>query len=110
MKQLPAEIYKIKDKILNTVKVSKIYLFGSYARGTQTPQSDYDFYVVVPNDSMRPLKVAQKIYCSLAEEHISVPVDILASYEKDFEKDKNIQSTIEQTIKNEGILLYEQCK
>ena len=57
MKQLPAEIYKIKDKILNTVKVSKIYLFGSYARGTQTPQSDYDFYVVVPNDSMRPLKV-----------------------------------------------------
>ena len=63
-KMLPAEIYKIKDKILDTVKVTKIYLFGSYARGTQTAHSDYDFYVVVPNDSIRPLKVVQKIYCA----------------------------------------------
>lgn len=105
---LPAEIYKIKDKILDTVKVTKIYLFGSYARGTQTAHSDYDFYVVVPNDSIRPLKVMQKIYCALGKENISVPVDILAAYEKDFDEDKNIQSTIEHTIKNEGILLYEQ--
>lgn len=105
---LPAEIYKIKDKILDTVKVTKIYLFGSYARGTQTSQSDYDFFVIVPNDSIRPLKIAQMIYCALAKEKLSTPIDILASYEKDFEKRKNIQSTIEQTIRNEGVLLYEQ--
>ena len=105
---LPDEIYKIRDKILDTVNVSKIYLFGSYARGTQTSQSDYDFYVIVPNNSIRPLKAAQMIYCALAKEKLSTPVDILTSYEKDFEENKSIQSAIEQTIKNEGVLLYEQ--
>ena len=104
---LPTEIYKIKDIILNTVAVSKIYLFGSYARGTQTPHSDYDFFVVVPNDSIRPLEVMQKIYCALAKETRFIPVDILASYEEDFERRKNIQATIERTVKNEGVLLYE---
>ena len=43
---LPTAINDIKNKILDTVDVSKIYLFGSYAQGTQTAQSDYDFVAV----------------------------------------------------------------
>ena len=107
-KMLPSEINKIRDIILKVVDASKIFLFGSYARGTQTSQSDYDFFVIVPNDSIRPLEVAQMIYCALGREKLSTPIDVLTSYEKDFEENKNIQSTIEQTINNEGILLYEQ--
>jgi predicted nucleotidyltransferase len=103
---LPVAINEIKNEILNTVDVSKIYLFGSYARGEQTAQSDYDFFVVLPNDAIRPIEAMQKIYCSLAKSPMSVPVDVLASYEKDFEERKLLSSSIERTIQNEGILLY----
>ncbi|MBR7079716.1 MAG: nucleotidyltransferase domain-containing protein [Treponema sp.] len=102
----PTAINNIKDEILNTVEVSKIYLFGSYARGTQTAQSDYDFFVVIPNGSIRPIEAMQKIYCSLAKYPMPVPVDILASYEKDFEERKTLSSSMERTIQNEGVLLY----
>lgn len=106
-KMLPSEINKIRDIILKVVDASKIFLFGSYARGSQTSESDYDFFVVIPNNSIRPLLAVQRIYCVLARENISVPVDILASYEKDFEENEKILPTIEHTIKSEGILLYE---
>lgn len=105
-KMLPVAINNIKNEILNTVDVSKIYLFGSYARGTQTAQSDYDFFVVIPDGSVRPLEAMQKIYCSLAKSPMNVPVDVLAAYEKDFEERKTLASSIEQTIQKEGILLY----
>ncbi len=57
---LPVAIAEIKEQILNTVDVSQIYLFGSYARGTQNSHSDYDFFVVIPDGSMRPLEAMQK--------------------------------------------------
>lgn len=106
-KMIPAAVNNIKNEILKTVAVSKIYLFGSYARGTQTDDSDYDIFVVVPDNSIRPLEAMQKIYCSLALLRIPIPVDVLASYENDFDKRKNLPTSIEKTISNEGILLYE---
>lgn len=104
---IPIAVNNIKDEILNSVEhVSKIYLFGSYARGTQTAQSDYDFFVVLPNGSMRPIEAMQKIYCSLAKSPMTIPVDVLAAYEKDFEERKLLASSIERTIRKEGVLLY----
>ncbi|MDR2531681.1 MAG: nucleotidyltransferase domain-containing protein [Oscillospiraceae bacterium] len=44
-----AEILKIKDGILSAVNVEKLYLFGSYTNGTPNEDSDYDFYIVIPD-------------------------------------------------------------
>ena len=104
---IPSDIYDIKNKILNAVNATKIYLFGSYARGSQTDKSDYDFFVVIPNNSIRPLEAMQKIYSLLAQYPMPIPVDILASYEKDFDERKKLPVSIEKTILAEGILLYE---
>jgi len=41
----------IKADILEAVPVSEIYLFGSFATGNANENSDYDFYVVIPDDS-----------------------------------------------------------
>ena len=51
-----SEIEKIRDIIVATIPLEKLYLFGSYAYGTPNEDSDYDFYMVVPDGSVRPLE------------------------------------------------------
>jgi predicted nucleotidyltransferase len=47
------EIKEIVDTILNAVPALEIYLLGSFANGTAKEDSDYDFYVVIP-DGLQP--------------------------------------------------------
>jgi len=42
-----SEINEIKDKFVEEFSPVRIYLFGSFADGTQNSESDFDFYNVV---------------------------------------------------------------
>src|SRR5688572_11068398 len=42
---------EIVRRLVATYQPERIYLFGSVARGTQGPDSDYDLLVVVPDDA-----------------------------------------------------------
>ena len=102
------EILAIKDSILNTVGDSceKIILFGSYAYGTPREGSDYDFFVVLKDDSEKPILVLQKIYRRLAQNPNYKDVDVLANYNSRFEW-RSTQLTIERKIVQKGVVLYE---
>ena len=50
------ELEQIKEIIRNTVDPEGIYLFGSFAYGEPREDSDYDIYVVLPDDGPRPLE------------------------------------------------------
>ncbi|MCL2019505.1 MAG: nucleotidyltransferase domain-containing protein [Oscillospiraceae bacterium] len=99
------EILKIKDSILSAVDVEKLYLFGSYANGTQNENSDYDFYMVIPNNSIRPID-------AMGDAHLSLrgfkgkPIDILAGTTEIFNR-RSQGVTLERKIAREGIILYE---
>ena len=54
-KRLPKELSEICRIIVQTVDADLIYLFGSYAYGTPTADSDYDLCVIIPDDSLRPV-------------------------------------------------------
>ena len=101
------QILTIKDNILSTVgdKCEKIFLFGSYAYGTPEKNSDYDFYVVLKDETENPLIVMQKIYEYMCDTKYK-PVDVLANYKSHFER-RSVQPTLERTIANKGVLLYE---
>ena len=43
------EIRLIADRLKKSVEPQKIYLFGSFARGEERADSDYDFYLVMPD-------------------------------------------------------------
>lgn len=58
------EINAIKDRIRLTVMPKRIYLFGSFAKDTYNEDSDYDFYVVVPDDAGDQIELSQKAYIS----------------------------------------------
>jgi len=101
-------IASIKDSILNTVgeTCEKIILFGSHAYGTPKEGSDYDFFVVLQDDTEKPVLTLQSIYRALAESPMPVSVDVLANYKSRFEW-RSSQPTMERKIATDGLVLYE---
>ena len=99
------DITKIKDTIINAVPVVKLFLFGSYANGTQHGHSDYDFYIVVPNDGIRPIDAIGEAQLAMRSMKVK-PVDILAGTVDIFNR-RSKQMTIERKIAEEGFLIYE---
>ena len=98
------ELESIKQSILDTVNASEIYLFGSYASGMPHKDSDFDIYVVIPDDSIRPIEAMHKIGGALRGKDIRA-VDILVGKESVFNKRKQLP-TIEKTIFRDGVKLY----
>ncbi|MDR0338001.1 MAG: nucleotidyltransferase domain-containing protein [Planctomycetaceae bacterium] len=101
------EIQEVVGMIKNAVNCEKIYLFGSYAYGNPDEMSDFDIYVVLPDDSIRPLEIRRKIYKKLQANKTNKSVDVLACYSRDFKSLSELPS-LERKIVREGILVYEQ--
>lgn len=90
--------------ILNVVKAEAIYLFGSHAYGTSTEDSDYDIYVVIPDNTLRPIDAMRLIGKAIYNEETK-PIDIIVGTTSDFHQRK-LLPTLERTVFNDGVLLY----
>jgi hypothetical protein len=77
---------------------------GSHAYGTPTPDSDFDLYVVIPDDGIRPIEAMQIIGGALYKEQ-KKSIDILVSRTSDFQQRK-LLPTIEKTVARDGVRLY----
>ena len=94
--------------LVSQVKPLKVILFGSFADGTYTEESDYDFYLVVDDD--------RSVSAATDEAYNSVmyvkkrPVDIVVGTNSRFEtKGKSKHSLmVEGEVQRKGILLYDQ--
>ena len=86
--------------------VIRIYLFGSYAYGNPTEDSDIDLMVVV-NDGVDSLKVMQGVSRGLMNRRVSL--DVLVDNISDFtELSEPSRVTLQREIKNRGLLIYSQ--
>ncbi len=70
------EMNKAIADYFKTQPVLKAWLFGSYARGEQTPLSDVDLLVVYDNEARVSLLKHAAMICEL-EKIINRPVDIV---------------------------------
>ena len=59
------EITTIAEKFRESLNPLRIYLFGSYARGDYNAKSDYDFYIIVPDENYDNIEQTNTAYCSL---------------------------------------------
>ena len=98
------EIIAIKNRILEQLKSEKIYIFGSYARGSFNAQSDYDFYIVMPDATQDLNVVSTQAYMSLRGLKRR-PVDFVVDTKSNFDLRVKMD-TLERTVFNEGIVLY----
>ena len=103
--QTSHEVENIKQLILNTVEADAIYLFGSYAYGIPTEESDFDIYIVIPDGGIRPIEAMQIIGNAIYKEQ-KRPIDILVRRASDFHQRK-LLPTLERTVVRDGMLLHE---
>jgi predicted nucleotidyltransferase len=111
MKSINERTAIIKDAILKHVAAKYIYLFGSYAYGEPTKDSDIDIYVVVPDDTEGSLRFLQTDILldidgdddTLSEDYVSI--DMLIERERVF-NDKKDGSMFLEIILSKGKLLY----
>jgi predicted nucleotidyltransferase len=91
--------------IVETVPVERIYLFGSYAYGTPSQDSDLDLYVVLKDDApMREVEAIDAISLALYEKKTK-PVDILVHKLSNY-LERQPLPTLERKITREGIRIY----
>jgi len=103
-----SEIQRITDAIRQAVPAERIYLFGSYAYGQPNEDSDYDFYVIIPEGSMRPIEAMQQAQRALIPLGNIPAVDVLAKTQSKFDQMRNWVNTVEKDVAQKGVLLYEQ--
>jgi predicted nucleotidyltransferase len=104
---------KVKDELDRIVSVlaetgiaAKIILFGSYARGDETPDSDIDLCVLTPITDRRPVDITidlrRRIY-PIQE----TPLDLFTRTQDDFFYRAAYVGSLEHEIAGEGVVLYE---
>lgn len=101
---IQSELNAIVNIIVSTLAVEQVYLFGSFAYGTPREDSDFDLFVVIPDNTVRPLKAMQEIGYALfgIKRHA---VDVLVGTRSSFDARK-LQPTLERTIDRNGVILY----
>ena len=101
-----AEINDIVDSILSSVPALEIYLFGSFANGIEREDSDYDFYVVIPDDSgMREREATWAIRGELVGKQ-KRGIDMLVGTQSKFNRRKDYLYSIENEVMESGVKLY----
>ena len=99
-----ANIRQITDCFVSQINPLKVILFGSFADGTYTEDSDYDFYIVVDDQHTDWHAQTVKAYKAIRSIRTK-PVDILVGTKSNFEKRK-AHSSIEREVAQKGVLLY----
>jgi len=102
------EITAITNAIKSALPVERIYLFGSYAKGTSSDSSDYDFFILIPDGGIKPLDAMREARYSLIPLNRKTSIDILADYISRFEQRSKL-NTLERKVVNEGVVLYERA-
>lgn len=103
-KEIEQELAELTQTILNAVPVKEIILFGSYANGKPTEHSDFDIYVIIPDNTIRPLDAMTQINMAISTKQ-KRPVDVLVGRQSEFNK-RSVLPYIEKEVLNTGIKLY----
>lgn len=97
-------LVEIVRRLVGLYHPERIYLFGSAARGTAGPDSDYDLMLVVPDDSPAEVLQGKEVYRVLWE--IDASVDVLVWRRSDFDGRLHLKASLPATVVREGRLVY----
>ncbi len=101
----------IIDEIINKFEAvfhpRRVYLFGSYAWGVPTADSDIDLFMLLDYADECRLHRERKAYKALRELAYTPPIDILIRTQSEIESLANDTESLYYKIIHQGQLLYE---
>jgi len=109
------DIEKLKKEIVDRLKPLnpyKIILFGSYAYGNPTKDSDIDLYIVT-NDEFMPKSWREKMMLklqyakALSDLRERLDIDLIVHTRKMYEKFLEYDSMFSRDITSKGQMIYE---
>jgi len=98
-------ITEIVDRILKGYKPKKVILFGSYAYGEPTEDSDIDL-LIIKNTDKRPIDRWVEVKRLLRDNRRTIPVSPLVYTEKEIEERIAIKDFFIEEIFEKGDVLY----
>ena len=97
-------IIKLAEQIGKDFQPLKVILFGSYAWGTPTEDSDIDILIILPKSDEHPVKVAGKIRSTLPRD---ISIDVLVRDPEFVDYRVNHSDGFISQIMQEGTVLWE---
>lgn len=97
------EILAYVDRIVGLVKPQRVVLFGSYAAGTATEDSDVDLLITKSRWPTSPMTMAGRICVALG---VPFPMDLIVKSEANLRRGLRIGDAFVQEIIEKGITLY----
>jgi len=104
-KNIQNEIEKITNKIKDTENIKRIYLFGSYAYGTPSIDSDIDL-CIISDGNKRKIEIMNDIREKIGYS-IDYPLDIIVYKPEEFNERANSKTSLENKISKNGVVIYE---
>lgn len=98
------QIDEVAQLIAQTFKPERVILFGSYAWGRPTPDSDVDLLIVMEGND-RPARRSARIARALLD--VPFPIDILVRTSEEIQHRLCIGDYFIQEIMQRGRVLYE---
>jgi uncharacterized protein len=94
------------DRIVEVLHPEQIWLFGSRARGTAGPESDWDLMVVVPDaEAVPPDDESWRALRDVRRQRI----DLVPIHQAEFEADRREFGTLAHVATTTGRLVYGRC-
>jgi predicted nucleotidyltransferase len=101
-----AKIRKAAQKIVDEVDPEKIILFGSFAYGEPTPDSDVDLFIVMKT-SLRPVDRIRRVSAVLDPRPF--PVDIIVRTPAELAEQLHTNDCFVREIIDKGQVIYERA-
>jgi len=95
----------VLEQIKKTTNPQKIYLFGSYATGKETTESDFDL-CIISDKKKRKIELLREIRFATIDK-IDIPMDLIIYRDKEFAARVAIKNSFEREIIENGVLLYD---
>ena len=98
------KLAQVISRLAEHIRPDKIILFGSYAWGSPTEDSDIDLFIIVEESAKQAYRRAQDVYRILRG--LSVPVEVLVYTRAEVERARKVATSLTAKVLAEGRVLY----
>lgn len=93
------------ERIIEVLDPEEVWLFGSRARGTHGPDSDWDLMVVVPDEAPESRVDLVAVWSELRDLR-RLRVEIIPIRRHEFEQARATRGELAEAVSREGRVLY----